>query len=131
MDKLDSDGTTNGANDEVDDSIRKDGDNKANDGIHDGIFGVSNFFAIAARDNIAKTANDEHDDGDDTYGEKYSVGDFCKDAASPDQICRHAVGASSFGACLSGIVVIHSGHSPTGHESRHSGGASKNLPCFF
>lgn len=39
----------------MNDSICEKRDDKADDGIEDGVFGVGNFFAVTARKDVAKT----------------------------------------------------------------------------
>lgn len=40
----------------MNDSICEKGDDETDDGIEDGVFGISNLFAVTARKNVAKTA---------------------------------------------------------------------------
>lgn len=46
-------GWVNGAEDEVDDGVSEEGNDKAEQGIKNGVFGVGDFFVVAAGKNIA------------------------------------------------------------------------------
>lgn len=52
---LDSDGAKSIEN-EVNNGVSEDGNNQTNDSVEDGVFGVGDFFAVAAGKDIAKTA---------------------------------------------------------------------------
>lgn len=45
--------SANGVEDEVNDGVGKKDDDEAKNGVEDGVFGVGDFFAIAAGDDIA------------------------------------------------------------------------------
>ena len=71
---------TDGANNKVDDCVGKNCDNEANDCVHDGVFSIGNFFAVTARYNIANTAENKHNNRNNTNGVKDSVGNLSKNA---------------------------------------------------
>ena len=97
---------TNGADDEVDDSIGKNCDNKTDDCVHDGVLGISNFLAVTTRDDIADAAENKHDNGNNTDGVKNSVGDFGENTVSTNKISWHTRGTSGFGAGEGRIIGI-------------------------
>ena len=51
---------------EVNNSKCEKGDDKADDGIEDGVFGISNLFAVTARKDVAKTAVNQHNNRNKT-----------------------------------------------------------------
>ena len=77
LDVVDAD---NRGQDEVDDSIRKEGDNQANNCVKNSVFRVGDFFAVATRENVAKTAVNKHNNRDDTDNKKDNVGDTAENA---------------------------------------------------
>lgn len=42
--------------DEVNNGVSEDGNNQADDSVEDGVFGVGDFFAVAAGEDVTKTA---------------------------------------------------------------------------
>ena len=97
-------GAADGVDDEIHNSVGQDGDNEADDGVHDGILGIGNLFAIATRDDVAKAAVDEHNNGDDTDGVKDGVSDLGEDAINADKFGGHTIGASNFSAGGGGVI---------------------------
>ena len=119
-------GNAHAVQDEVDDGESENGNDETDDGVKDGVFGVGDLFVVAARENIAETAVDEHDDGDDADGVKDGVGDAGENAVFADQISRHAVRASGGSAILDG-----DGHGFSSHESETSADTGDDLDgCF-
>lgn len=91
---------SDGVDDEVDNCECENRDDKADDGVKNGVFGVCNFFAVTARDDVAETAIDEHDNGNDADGIKNSVGDLGEDTVLADELGRHSLSAGGFCAFL-------------------------------
>ncbi len=48
--------SADGVQDEVDDSVSKENNDEAKDSIENGIFGIGDFLAVAAGDDVADTA---------------------------------------------------------------------------
>ena len=51
---------------EVHDCVGKEGDYETDDRVEDGVFCVGDFFRVAAGNDVAEAAIDEHNDRDDT-----------------------------------------------------------------
>lgn len=88
--------------DEADNSVSEDSDNEADDGIKDGVFRVGDFLAVAAGDDVADTAPDEHDDrkgADDGEGD---AGELSEDTVVADKFGRHTFGAGDLSTFLDG-----------------------------
>lgn len=88
----------NRGEDEVNDCVRKEGDDKADDCVKDCVFRVGDFFRVAARENIAETAINKHNNRDDTDDEENDVCDSAENAVVADQFRRHAGRTSGFSA---------------------------------
>ena len=110
-------GDADGGEDEVNDGVSEDGDDEADDSIKDGVFSVGDLFAVAAGNDIAKTAIDKHDDGNKGDEEKDGICDLGKDAVVANELGGHTFGTSSFSA-----FADADGHSFASPESE--GGAS-------
>lgn len=95
-------GWTNGNEDEVDDGIGEKSDAEAEQGVEDSILSVGDFLAVAAGNDIAKTAPDEHDDGNGANDVEGDVREASENAVDADELGGHAVSAGSFGAFLDG-----------------------------
>ncbi len=91
-----------GVEDEFDDGISEDGDDETDDGVEDGVFGVSNLLAIAARNDIADTAPDEHDDGKSANNSEGDASELSENTFRTDEVGRHTFGPGDFGTFLDG-----------------------------
>lgn len=108
--------------DEVDNGVSKEGNDKTKEGIKDSVLGVGDFLIVAARDNIAKAAPDEHDYGNEADDVESGVSKTINDAIGSNEFGRHAVGASSLSTFLNGEC-----HSFAGAEGQSSTDASGDL----
>ena len=88
--------------DEVNNGVSEDGNNQTNDSVEDGVFGVGDFLAVAARDDVADAAPDEHDDRECANDGEGDAGELGEDAIVADELGGHAFGAGDFCTFLNG-----------------------------
>ena len=93
-------GAGDGVNYEVNDGKGKDGDNKTDNSIEDGVFSISDLFAIATRDNIAEATVDKHNNRNDTDDVEDGISNLSENAIWANKIIRHTIGTSDLGAFL-------------------------------
>lgn len=91
-----------GVQDETDDSVSEDGDDKTDNSVENGVFGVGDFLAVAARDDVADAAPDEHDDRECANDGEGDAGELGEDAIVADELGGHAFGAGDFCTFLNG-----------------------------
>ena len=92
--------SANGVQNEVDNGISEENDNETKNGIEDSVLGVGDLLAVAARDDVADTAPDQHNDRNETDNVEDDISELIDDAAVTDEFGRHTVGAGSLGAFL-------------------------------
>lgn len=85
---------------EVDDGKSEDGDNEADNSIKNSVFCISDFFAVAAREDVTQAAPDKHDNRNDTYDIEDGVGDLSEDSVYANEFGRHTISACGFGSVL-------------------------------
>lgn len=105
----------------MDDGVGEDGDDEADDGVEDGVFGVGDFFAVAAGHDVAEAAPDEHDDADNADGVEHEGSDVGENAGGAKEVGGHTVGLDGFGAFLCGVVGGHNATGPKGGDGASSG----------
>lgn len=98
MRKVDLFGGADSGNDKIDNSVRKEGNNKTNDGVKDGVFGVGDLFTITSGDDIAETAPDKHEDRNGSYSKENSISELAEKAVRTDEIGWHFVSPSGVSA---------------------------------
>lgn len=91
-----------GIEDEIDDCVSKEDNDKTEDGVENGVFGVGDFFTVAAGDDVADAAPDEHDDREGANDGEGDAGELGEDAIVADEFGRHAFGAGNFRTFLNG-----------------------------
>lgn len=114
--------SADGVENEIDDSVSEEGDNEAEEGVEDSVFRVGNFLIVAAREDVADTAPDQHDDRDETDDVEDDVSKLVNNAVGTDEVGGHTVGSGGFGAFLD-----REGHGFTGAKRRGDADAGDEL----
>ncbi len=73
-----------GIEDEIDDCVSKEDNDKTEDGVENGVFGVGDFFAVTARDDIADASPNQHNDGNEADDIEDDIGELIDDATISD-----------------------------------------------
>ena len=107
--------------DEIDNGVGEECDDETENSVENGVFGVGDFLAVAAGDNVADTAPNQHDDGNEANDVEDDIGELIDDATVADQLSGHTFGTGGLGAFLDATF----GHDWTGAENCGSDGDNK------
>ena len=107
---------------EINNSVGKKRNHKADKGVEDGVLSVGNFLGIASGEGVFDTAKNQHNNRENAEDVKDGIGDAGENTIGTEKIGRHFVG-------LGGLDTLadRESHDFTSKKGGASGSAGEDL----